>query len=330
MRASRAGFGILGMLAATSCGIENDLAAEVSPWGEANPPTLEPPVQEDQIRQVTRPMVDVLWVLDNSRSMKEEADKIAKNFPLFLDHFVGSGLDYHIGIISTNMMRADQSGGLQPGRGQFWLDEDTVDPAGVFEEMIPLYSGLSHEESGREAIWNAVEVRSADTNAGFFRDDAALHVIVISDEDDHSPQPTVPEFIDWLDGLKAPDRISFSSIVGIEVPCSGSFEKGVDYLAVTDAVGGFKWSICNEDWAPALDLLGLSAAGLKTEYFLSQLPVVDTIAVEVIDVDETVIPFPDGWTYTAERNSITFDVYVPDPLADVVITYELLSAEQID
>ena len=52
--------------------------------------------------QVTVPSVDVLWVIDNSCSMTEEQQALTDNFNKFVQYFVGSGLDYHIGVVSTN------------------------------------------------------------------------------------------------------------------------------------------------------------------------------------------------------------------------------------
>jgi len=69
-------------------------------------------------------------------------------------------------------------------------------------------------------------------------------------------------------------------------------------------------------------------SGLKREYFLSQLPVPSTVEVRVIDGENTFQFFEDDWSYNNIRNSITFEEYVPDQLAEVEITYELLASKQ--
>lgn len=316
------------ILVLAGCASEQEILTGLPDWGAPNPAEYVPPVQTDRIRQVENPAVDVLWVVDNSRSMKDDADKLKANFPLFFDAFDGSGLDYHIGVISTNMDTPSEAGQLRAAQGHRFVDPTTPDAATVFAEMVPYQSGiLSHEESGREAIHTAIAVRSADTNAGFFRDEAALHVVVVSDENDHSAQPPLSEFVPWLQGLRAPGELSFNSIVGVTVPCNGSYERGDDYIAVSEEIGGFVWSICDLDWSDSLDRLGLQAAGLRKEYFLSRLPVVDSLEVQVELTDGTTLPFEDGWTYVAARNSILFDDYVPDPLATIVIRYTVLAAE---
>jgi hypothetical protein len=92
------------------------------------------------------------------------------------------------------------------------------------------------------------------------------------------------------------------------------------------------WSICSSDWSTVLDELGMQAAGLKREFFLSQLPVEDSIEVWVV-YEGVTYTFQEGscddcYTYNAARNSITFNTYVPDPLAEVFIDYDVLAAVQ--
>ena len=70
----------------------------------------------------------------------------------------------------------------------------------------------------------------------------------------------------------------------------------------------------------------MQAAGLSREFFLTELPVPGTIEVHV---NEEGVEYQflegDDWTYSAERNSVTFVEYIPSPLSDVKITYEVLS-----
>jgi hypothetical protein len=72
--------------------------------------------------------VDVLWVIDNSGSMSEETNQVVVNFANFIDAFVGLGLDYHIGVVTTDMVAADQSGRLV---GPV-VTNDTPDPEDSF------------------------------------------------------------------------------------------------------------------------------------------------------------------------------------------------------
>src|SRR5687767_15154056 len=70
-----------------------------------NLPSPPPTTVTDVFVQVTTPKVDVLWVIDNSGSMEDEQADLVANFPAFMDFFLGSGLDYHIGVTSTDLDR---------------------------------------------------------------------------------------------------------------------------------------------------------------------------------------------------------------------------------
>ena len=110
-----------------------------------------------------------------------------------------------------------------------------------------------------------------------------------------------------------------SDLVGLTNNDCGTTERGTGYLEVTKQVGGVEWSICTDDWAGLLEELGLQAAGLKREFYLSLAPVEDTISVEVTGDDAW-----DGkekWSYDATRNSVKFDSYIPAPLSVVKVTY---------
>ena len=325
---------------------EYDIQGQIStPGAKPNPVKLETPIVVDTISQINKPKVDILYIVDNSCSMAEEQYSLSTNFPQFMNYFLHSDLDYHIGVTSTDMsgpegvMRTDFNGSegrLREAREYRYIDENTLDPVEIFSYMSVMGTMGSGIEEGRAAAYTALELKKDRYNSGFLREDAALHLIVISDERDWSSNTPIAldEFIRYLKLLKEdPEAITFSSIVGPPGGCyfGGSFsyaEEGTGYLEITDAIGGIKHSICSEDWRSILDDLGLLTSGLKREYFLSQLPVPDTVEVRVIDRENTFQFFEDDWAYNEIRNSITFEEYVPDQLAKVEITYELLSNQR--
>ena len=308
--------------------------------GKYNPPDLSPERHADSITQVTVPAVDVLFVIDNSCSMEEEQRALRQSFPQFMTYFLGSGLDYHVGVVSTDMDRSNQDAGVLIGDssgGTAYIDpsyseEDAVDS---FSDRASLGTLGSGTEKGKDAAWAALVTNVDAENAGFYRDEADLSVIVISDERDQSTDVSVNEFTNWMMGLKPDGSVYFSSIVGPSpngcTSGNGSAEAGVGYIEVTDRVGGIEWSICESDWSDLLTELGLLAAGLKHEFFLSLVPVESTIEVSVTTQEGEDVAFTNAdWTYSGVRNSITFTSYLPDPLSVVNISYEVLSSSEMD
>src|SRR5690606_20178496 len=158
--------------------------------------------------------VDVLWVVDDSGSMYDEQVALSTNFPTFFEFFDGSGLDYHIGVVSTDMDASRRRGKLVDVDGERFIHVDTPDAARVFDGMAMLGTRGSATEKGLDAAWVALEAERNEANEGFLRPDSSVHVIVVSDESDFSTQVTPEELGSYMVGLRAdPDQVTFSSIV---------------------------------------------------------------------------------------------------------------------
>lgn len=299
-------------------------------FGTPNPTELEARTNVDRLTQVPIPQVDVLWVIDSSCSMEEEQTALTANFAAFMEFFIGSGLDYHIGVVSMDMNDPTHSGRLRSSGNVRFIDDGTSDPITVFSDMAGLGTSGHHQERGRAAAYTAVEIKRDTDNAGFVRDDAALHMVAISDENDKSlPSPvTKDEFVGYMQSVKWSERmVSFSSIVGPPGGCEDAVEAGTNYLDLTRTLGGVEWSICTEDWASFLAQLGLKASGLRQEYYLSELPIEDTIEVLVHEGDTTLTFFaPDDWVYDASHNSVRFHTFVPEALSVIELQYTVLSS----
>jgi hypothetical protein len=283
-------------------------------------PSLEEPTQIDRFLQVVNPAVDTLWVIDNSCSMEDEQAQLTASFPEFIGYFVGSGLDYHVGVTSTDLDGAyNGSAGklVDLGYGEIFIDVNTDDPVGTFQAMAALGTAGSGSEKGIGATYLALEEQREVFNTGFYRDEAALHTIVITDEPDYTTVITEGEFIDWYSGVKRdPEERTFSCIID---PYTGG-----QYSNLSAAIGGLVFSRSHADWPSLLDQLGLLASGTEREFYLSHVPVPDEVQVVVEVEGELAFIGTDEWTYSRTRNSVSFDQgYVPPPGAIVWVEYTL-------
>jgi hypothetical protein len=160
--------------------------------------------------------VDILFVVDNSDSMKEEQDNLAKNFPIFINvlNSIEGGLpSVHIGVVSSDLgippWQADQCSGngdqglLQSTpRGNCTGPEDpyiydvllangqrdrnyTGDLAATFSCIAKLGITGCGAEMHLESMKLALD-GSRPENQGFLRQDAYLAIIIMGDEDDCS------------------------------------------------------------------------------------------------------------------------------------------------
>jgi hypothetical protein len=320
------------LVGAVACVPENNLRGEEGPVSVPNPLELAERVTTDRFIQTPPTVVDVLFVIDDSCSMIDEQDQLAANFPSFFKWFEGSGVDYHVGVTSTDMDNPWKSGRLVSAANGRWIDPDTPNAEAVFTDMALLGINGTGNEAGIGAAYAALELHAEDANAGFLRDSGGLQVIVISDEEDHSGTMPISrgEFVEYLWGLSATkDAVGFSSIVTPPGVFGMNGETpGENYLFVTEQVGGQVFDIRSHDWSRLLDDLGMEALGLKREFFLSQLPAAGSLEVWIIE-DEVVFAMEEGedWTYDAVRNSVTFVHRIPEPYAEVELTYTVLAAE---
>jgi len=301
--------------------------------GQYNPPELGAEVKTDRVVQVTVSAVDVLWIIDNSCSMDQEQAGLTQNFASFMEYFTNSGLDYHVGVVSTDMQSNGHSGKLVTDGGTTYIDSNmsSADAIASFGRRARLGTSGSGNEKGLDAGFAALTTHESGYNRGFLREDAALAMIVISDEEDYS-NVSVAEFVSWATAIKShEDLTSFSSIVWTNQCGSGPGGEtiGTKYITATTQIGGILWPICDTSWNTVLTELGMQAAGLKREFFLSTVPVESTISVVVNGVEGTEYVFYLGtdFEYDRTRNSITFLDFVPEPLDEVLISYEVLASE---
>ena len=333
---------------AIGCGSETNIGADILPVPSEQPLELDNQVLTDTIFQVQPPVVDVAWVVDNSCSMScvvschttSTVDNITENFPLFMQHFKDSGVDYHIGVVTADMDNPGDAGRLQRGLGtDLWIDPTTQNDIISFTNMATQGTSGSGTEKGLAAFFNAHEEHGDTHNAGFFRDNSRLETIVLSNEDDNSGI-SVNEFINWYGALRSPDKVKFNSIVCMRFegadengnsPCEERLvEVGHDYMEVSRQVGGLIWHIMDERWGRLLDSLGAQAAGLTSEYYLTNVPVESTLVVGVTDGNTDVYTeYPRveidseevGYFYSPIRNSVLFVNYLPSPLSRIELTY---------
>lgn len=275
--------------------------------------------------------VDVLWIIDNSGSMGDNQKALSAESPTFIDYFEATvGLDYHIGVVSTDMVDPAHTGKLQEAQGVRWIDADTADPYGVFAQMALMGTNGSGDEAGRAATQWALDVELNAWNKGFVRDEAPLAVIVISDEPDSSDLYGVgiQPFIDFMRQFKPdPALVTMSTVVGpVPYDTTGCAAPPTGYPDVQTALGGLFWSICDPNWDTVLGSLATLALGTRVEFFLTEIPVVDSIEVQIVEADGTETWLTElgvDFTYDGVRNSVTLLTYAPGPMATVYLHYEV-------
>ena len=283
-------------------------------------PLLVDPYQVDEYSQKVL-KVDVLWIVDNSGSMANERSLLAASFQHFIEELVQRHIDYHVGVISTQVDSAATGGELREARGVRVITPEVADQVALFAELVDFPSGSERLEQGLAAMRLALdEAMLPEANRDFLRADSALAVVVVSDEDDGSfGHPA--HYARFLQRTRRPgdERLAtFSAIVGLPpdgcVPEGDEEVFGADvppatrYLAVSELTGGVSGSICLSDFEPLLERLGQRVGALNLIFPLSAIPVLDTLAVRV---DGRLVPPAGeagaGWRYHADIRAVVFD-----------------------
>ncbi len=281
-------------------------------------------------------LVDVLFVVDNSPSMCEKQQALAQKFQAFIAAFEAQQMDFHVGVVSTDMYNPTFQGKLVAKAGNpTFVTGATPNLSQVFaENLAEVGLGGSPRSQGLLAAQAALtEPLAGGANTGFLRGpEASLAIIVVSDEDDFSlADPPAKAADDYMatyfarlfDGLKGPGNdglISLSAIVGADdqgkpANCKGTGTKTQTCIAkysdldghaavrtadVAVRTGGLAQSICAKDFGPLLTTIADHIGGMLRSYNLTNIPLGQALDPKSIKIN--VLP-PNGQPFTVPASA---------------------------
>ena len=216
----------IGLLALSSCNSTNTDGGSNAP-----PPANAITVEAAKTQAASDPKVNVLFVVDNSGSMKGYQEKLSKNMRLFADKFfANSRIDYRIGVVPVydskylndktvypvvGVRKMNALAELVPLKGlapednqsQLFITRNTLNPKKVLEQTVAIgvQWGPEAEESFSPVLAIADDAINAK-NQGFYEKDAYLAVIFLTDADDVTPALSGDDFYQRLVDLKDGDR----------------------------------------------------------------------------------------------------------------------------
>lgn len=265
---------------------------------------------------VFNPKVDILFVIDSSGSMDSAQNNLSRNAYFFADAISKmSVLDYHIGVVTTDMETyscRSVCGRLQ-GFPTF-VDKNTPDMVSkLSSRMIVGTDGSAGEEMFSPVVAALSPPLENTANQGFYRQDAYLAVIFITDAKDQS-QFSPQDFLQFLNNKKGdPSRVLGYGVIRTladESICQSAEEldNKLEVFLASVANGDKSQknilSLCAADYGLKLaefakDIIRRSAGTVK----LSRIPNVKTIKVTY---GTQVIPngIKNGWVYEPATNSI--------------------------
>jgi len=347
----RSGFWREALVSAGACWLATAVALGVLP--ACNESTILRPGITEVRFQNPPTEVDILLVIDDSCSMADEQDKLSEGFEAFVEFFDVADVDYHIGIITTDMEHADRRGRLV-GETRV-IDRDTPDADSVFRDNVQVGIEGWGLERGLDASAKALGASLTEGhNEGFRREDAFLSVIFVSDEEDSSHYG-INEYINFFRGLqsgRSRDAFNASALIGADpdtlepADCGGDGIAGSigavashRYWDIAAQTGGVVGSICSNDFADIVTEMGLASSRLLDRFYLDRQPDPESIALEIFhpgaSEDEGILPAPGddeveyAWIYEEDLEEEEFVIrflditHLPPIDSRIVISYQL-------
>lgn len=225
------------------------------------------------------PGLDVLVVLDDSNGMQAELGRLSTAFPALLTRVEETNPDWHLAVLSMDTRGATAGRLRADDGGARTLDSATADANASFAEMADPSFG-NYDPTGRRAVQGALTPPLLDgDNAGFYRPDANLATLFVSDTNDQSGDtPELQAFSQWLAALKPPYGLT-NQVFSIVAPFGGceDAEQGGEYSTLTALTRGTFTNICTGDYATALETLAPRV--LRRDVRLDVAPVLASVRV---------------------------------------------------
>ncbi len=290
------------------------------------------------------PSVDILFIIDDSKSMRDIQDLLAKNAELFIDQFLDTRVvDYHIAVTSSSIVKTDKNrirsydvgggswspppkvyGGLLT-RCDKLAEEQGYDYPNYVERKFPrageclkemMEVGTTGNGSGH--FLNIPLLVLSGTmlakNSSFYRPEAHLAVFVITDTRDDSKLVSEVSYQFLLD-LKEGNwnKLHFAlGIVDFQIPQYSCERDDPDpsfkLMEMVKLFGprGFQFELCQFGYGKDLARFANHLVDSVLTVPLEDLPDVDTIEVYYVHEDgsQWIPNSPRGWVYDVKKNAI--------------------------
>ena len=276
--------------------------------------------------------LDIMFVVDQSGSMDDDSTAMAASLTDFTNALSSISADWRIAVATYDNGLFNQSFANDT---QYWFDATTPNAVDDFEDAVTEGFQDSGYNEDTERLFTIAgralfETAPGGLNVGWHRDDALLHIIMISDEEEQSPDLGATAFstsagsVTFYEGyVDDPAKLVVSTVSNQSGCGTGSppnfILTGARYLEIAGLTTGLSFDICASAWGTQMASLG-DRTRPETVVPLADVDVdTNTLAVTV---DGSPLTDAD-YTYDAGTNAITL-VTPATPGASVVVSYDRL------
>lgn len=173
----------------------------------------------------TEQELDILWVVDNSRSMKEEADHVQENLDQFIDHLSGTA-NVKLALISASKRDSHRGVSLSyeaRAAGMIQINEDVSSHSALEDILDHQYELLN-----------------------YFRPNSAKAFVIVTDDNSSIGTHQFMHHLhkDLSNNLRTYGFIAFDKFTS---PCRAN--RGSVYEDLSSATEGSVYNICEKDWS---------------------------------------------------------------------------------
>ena len=251
--------------------------------------------------------VDILWVVDPSGSMHGNWSQVVIGVEQMM-MALPTNVNWRLEIIPTDPNRA------------YALNSFPILPG---DSLATVQSHLQnnvtgHYEQGMDAVKKYIQY-----NIDFqqwTRQDAALLIVFVSDENDHS-SITTSEFISWISLVRS--EVFVTSVVNVDYAisaCPNEFslmDIGLNYMNVANYFGGTTIDICSIDWSS-----GVAQAAQQIQMVEEVILDFTPVDIDHIEVFVDNVLWPD-WVWDEPTNTILFTITPPEG-SIITVSYNYL------
>lgn len=280
--------------------------------------------------------VDLIFIIDDSESMKYHHSTLANSIPGMIQRLLASKLDMHIAVITTSTGGAqfseNNTGGRFLGTPKFLKSSDPDLANSLAQRLQPTQVGRD-TELGMDSLFRVLSPSYLNGDGeGFLREEAWLAVIELTTEDDN----TAGSSADWankLDSLKprfpSGDRSWVFNLIGTldtSASCQTNpewnyTERADKLIELANMSQGQMESVCSSNLASAVSNIRSRLVQIISEFKLSRVPDLATLKVYMngVEVPKSSV---NGWNYIPEKNSVRFyGTWLPSADANIRIDF---------
>lgn len=261
--------------------------------------------------------VDILWVIDDSGSMADNQEALARNFNNFINQFLDKNIDFKMAITTTD--GTSIRNGKMVGDSSMLTRAAAIGNRTAFTNNFTKWVKVGTSGSGIEQGLKTASAFLDRYSASYLREDAYLAIVFLSDEEDQSDKKVSEYLLRYQSVKKNAGMVKAYSIVTQTLQPTAQWETiGLRYNELAKGTGGMISDI-NDDFSVTLKDIGGNIVNLLDSFALADSPYDNNITVLVNSVQVN-----SGWTFDISSRSLKFNAdSIPSPGAKIEVHYKV-------